>query len=149
MRVAPLSIEEQVAAMKRGWPKLVGRQIDRRLQTARWIGPVRPQYATYTLEIRYQLGGWPEVRVVSPRLVRQPGNAEGELPHVYPPANDPVLCLFDPQKGEWTPYMPIAETTVPWSLDWLTCYEHWLMTGQWTGGGRHASMLSLITETLP
>lgn len=135
--------------MKVGWPKLIGRQIDRRLQSARWIGPVRPQYANYTLDIRYRLGGWPEVRVVSPPLVRRPDDAEGALPHVYPPADDPVLCLFDPHEGEWMPDMSIAETTVPWSLDWLTCYEHWLMTGCWTGGGRHAGSLPSTFEILP
>jgi len=149
MPAAPLSIDQQVAAMKAGWPKLIGRQIDRRLQSARWIGPVRPQYANYALEIRYRLGGWPEVRVVSPSLVRRPGDSEGALPHVYPPADDPVLCLFDPREGEWTPDMSIAETTVPWALDWLTCYEHWLMTGRWTGGGRHADSPPSASETLP
>ena len=139
MLAAPLSIEAQISGMKVGWPNLVGRQVDRRLQSARWTGSVRPQYAIYTLDIRYCLGGWPEVRIVSPTLVRLPDNSEGELPHVYPPANDPVLCLFDPREGEWTSDMAIADTTVPWSLDWLTCYEHWLMTGRWSGGGRHAN----------
>lgn len=139
MLATPLSIEEQVAAMKAAWPKLVSRQIDRHLQSARWVGPVRPQYANYILEIRYRLGAWPEARVISPALIRLPGNAEGELPHVYPPADDPTLCLFDPREGEWSPDMAIANTTVPWSLNWLTCYEHWLMTGRWTGGGRHVN----------
>ena len=147
MPAIPLSIEGQVAAMKAGWPKLVGRRIDRRRQSARWIGPVRPQYTNYTLEIRYCLGMWPEVRVVAPTLIRLPGNSEGELPHVYPPADDPILCLFDPRESEWTPDMAIAHTTVPWSLDWLACYEHWLMTGRWTGGGHHVGPLLLIPET--
>jgi hypothetical protein len=34
--------------------------------------------------------------------------------------------------------MPIAETIAPWAMDWIACYELWLMTGVWTGGGRHA-----------
>ena len=38
--------------------------------------------------------------------------------------------------------MTIASTTVPWALDWLACYELWLMTGRWTGGGRHAGLQS-------
>jgi len=32
----------------------------------------------------------------------------------------------------------IALTTVPWAADWLACYEGWLATGRWHGGGRHA-----------
>jgi hypothetical protein len=59
------------------------------------------------------------------------------LPHVYPPAENPTLCLFDPRAGEWDGAMPIAETILPWALDWIACYEMWLMTGRWTGGGRH------------
>ncbi|WP_244438191.1 hypothetical protein [Afipia birgiae] len=44
--------------------------------------------------------------------------------------------------------MTIASTTVPWALDWLACYELWLMTGRWTGGGRHAGSQSAeATET--
>jgi hypothetical protein len=147
MSDAALFIEGQVAAMKIKWPLLVARQVDRELQSARWVGRVWPQYARYVLDVRYRVGYWPEVRVVSPTLIRLPGNAEGELPHVYPPADDPVLCLFDPRSGEWTPDMEIAVTTVPWSLDWLTCYEHWLMIGRWMGGGRHASRQNSTLET--
>jgi hypothetical protein len=49
----------------------------------------------------------------------------------------PVLCLFDPSACEWTPCDLLAETTVPWTIDWLACYEGWRATGEWTGGGRH------------
>lgn len=135
--VAPLSIDEQVAAMKMSWPQFVTRQIDRHARSVRWVGSVRPQYTKYSLEVRYALGVFPEVRVLKPVLTRLPGNPEGQLPHVYPPAEDPTLCLFDPLQREWTSAMTIASTTVPWALDWLACYELWLMTGRWTGGGRH------------
>lgn len=136
--VTVLSIDEQVAAMKATWPQFAARRIDRRAQSARWVGSMRPQYVNYSLEIRYQVGSFPEVRVISPELVRMPGNDEGQLPHVYPPVEDPTLCLFDPRDGEWTSAMKIASTTVLWALDWLACYELWVMTGRWTGGGRHA-----------
>ena len=120
---AILSIDEQVAVMKATWPQFAARRVDRRIQTARWMGGVTPQYAIYSLEIRYELGSFPEVRVLSPELIRLPGNSEGQLPHVYPPADDPTLCLFDPRETEWTAAMSIASTTVPWALDWLACYE--------------------------
>jgi hypothetical protein len=138
MATFPLSIEDQIASMKATWPLVVSRNVDRRLQSARWVGSVRPQFASYKLEIRYQVGSFPEVRVLAPKLVRLPCNEEGQLPHVYPPPSDPTLCLFDPRTDEWSASMEIAKTTVPWALDWLACYELWLMTGKWTGGGRHA-----------
>jgi hypothetical protein len=144
-----LSLEEQITSMKTTWPALVPRHVDRRLQLGRFIGKLRPQYCWYTIEIRYQGGTPPEVRVLAPTLVRLPGNKEGELPHVYPPANDPTLCLFDPRTGEWKASMELAYSTVPWTLDWLSCYEHWLMTGRWTGGGRHAGdAIPISSETL-
>ena len=31
----------------------------------------------------------------------------------------------------------VARIIVPWTIDWLACYEGWLATGEWTGGGRH------------
>lgn len=114
MREAPLSINQQIAAMKATWPQFAARRVDRRAQSARWVGSVRPQYSSYLLEIRYGLGSFPEVRVLSPELVRLPGNSEGQLPHVYPPAEDPTLCLFDPREREWSSAMTIASTTVPW-----------------------------------
>ena len=124
--------------MKALWPGFSAHNIDRSKQLARWTGGVTPQFTRYTLEVRYQLGTSPEVRVLKPKLVRLPENPEGVLPHVYPPAHDPTLCLYDPEEGQWDWDMPIAETIVPWALDWLVCYELWLITGIWTGGGRHA-----------
>ena len=46
----------------------------------------------------------------------------------------PVLCLYDPLKREWRPVDAISDTIVPWTIDWLACYEVWLATGRWTGG---------------
>jgi hypothetical protein len=132
-----LSIDQQNAAMRRLWPRFAAKDVDRVHQRARWIGEAAPQFSRFLLEIRYALGGFPRTRILKPTLVRLPGNAEGELPHVYPPADDPSLCLFDPEAREWNGGMLIAETIVPWALDWIACYELWLMTGRWTGGGRH------------
>lgn len=124
--------------MRRLWPAFGAMSVRRDAGSARWVGRVKPQFTAIMLEIRYRVGSFPEVRVLDPALVRLPGNAEGELPHVYPPADDPTLCLFDPEADQWDASMLIAETIVPWALDWLGCYELWLMTGRWTGGGRHA-----------
>lgn len=74
---AILSIDEQIASMKAAWPQFAARGVDRRAQSARWVGSVRPQYASYSLEIRYELGSFPEVRVLSPVLIRYPGTWRG------------------------------------------------------------------------
>jgi hypothetical protein len=137
----PLPIAVQRARMAAQWPGFRFGNIGEPGRTARWVGEVRPQFTRFTIELRYRLLEVPEVRVLRPTLVRLPENPEGKLPHVYPPADDPVLCLFDPAANEWDASMYLAETTIPWSLDWLACYEFWLMTGRWTGGGRHGSQM--------
>ena len=135
MRARVLSRDEQISSMKRIWPgiKLRGR----RFGSIRWSGNVRPQFQTYRIEIIHHAEKAPDVRVLSPHLVGLPDNEEGYLPHVYSPASDPTLCLFDPETEEWDHSMQISRTIAPWTLDWLACYELWLMTGRWTGGGRH------------
>jgi hypothetical protein len=88
----------------------------------------------------------PRVRVVDPPLRPRRNDPEGQLPHVYYLGDGPldvVLCMFDPQTNEWSPEMPLAETTVPWTIDWLASYEGWRATGEWTGGGRHLEARAL------
>jgi hypothetical protein len=87
-----------------------------------------PVSRRYTVRITHQPPFAPDVEVLAPRLRLHPG-ATG-LPHVYPGDR---LCLHEP--GEWRPNMPIANTVLPWTTEWLYYYEIWLVTGEWTGGG--------------
>lgn len=141
MRARALTNNEQIVSMKRIWPGLKLR--GRRTEAVRWIGSLRPQFQIYRVEIIHQLNDHSIVRVLSPELTRLPDNEEGQLPHVYPPASDPTLCLYDPCADEWDHSMLISRTIVPWTIDWLVCYELWLMTGKWTGGGRHPEINSI------
>lgn len=140
------NIAEQAEAMRRHWPDFRMRPINDR--SASWRGPLRPLMARYEVEISYRvphiverldpLRQQPRVQVITPALRCRPGDPEGRLPHVYwSHDGEPSLCLFDIETAEWTPFDLIALTTVPWSLDWLGCYEGWRATGEWTGGGRH------------
>lgn len=142
-----LTIDEQIAAVRDGWPTF--RVLARNDRSAVWQGVLKPFMLGYEVRIAYRvpyvveridpLRQQPEVRVVSPALKRRQGDSEGPLPHVYvDKAGDPILCLFDHETDEWTPLRLIAETTIPWALDWLGCYEGWRATGVWSGGGRHA-----------
>jgi hypothetical protein len=134
--IRPLPVGTQIASMKADWPMFKVKNVAHASVTARWVGTLKPHLVAYKLEVRMS-GGWPEVRILSPELKTLPGNPEGRLPHVYPPADDMTLCLFDPRGGEWVPSMLISKTIIPWAIDWIACYEFWLMTGQWKGGGRH------------
>ena len=134
--------------MTAAWPML--KLTHQEGQVAVWQGGLRPILQTFEICIAYRAPSvievldarrlQPRVRVLRPPLRPRPGDPEGQLPHVFylgTGALDVVLCMFDPDADEWSPAMMVAETTVPWTIDWLVSYEGWRATGEWTGGGRH------------
>lgn len=89
----------------------------------------------YKIEVKYSLNGKPEVRVLSPEIVK---NFKGEeIPHVYPGKR---LCLYRPLYEEFHRSDFIADTIIPWTSLWLYYYEVWHLTGEWKGGGEHVSI---------
>lgn len=152
-----VGIDQQIAAMADAWPAFEVTCRDG--SSATWRGPLRPLLQTFTVEISYRAPSvieildnrrlQPRVRILSPRLRPRRGDPEGELPHVYYVGDGPldvVLCMFDPDSDEWSPMMTVAETTVPWAIDWITSYEGWRATGTWTGGGKHLEKPLLAGE---
>lgn len=60
------------------------------------------------------------------------------VPHIYPHEGPGTkLCLWLPRAREWSAHMKLSETYLPWAAQWLDCFEEWLATGEWTGGGEH------------
>lgn len=57
-----------------------------------------------------------------------------KLPHVYS-HEEQRLCLYSPNKAEWTREKLISSTIIPWAVEWLQYYELWLPNGKWLGGG--------------
>ena len=155
-----LSIADQIALMRRDWPEF--RVLVQTSWLVIWEGRLRPLQQAYCVRMVYCVGCelelaeiepiLPAVTVVDPVLARRPGRPDEPIPHHYP--NDarpdrPILCLYDPREREWYPGDAIAATNVPWALGWLACYEGWRATGEWTGGGRHATeeeMMSWIAR---
>ncbi|WP_245493490.1 MULTISPECIES: hypothetical protein [unclassified Mesorhizobium] len=142
------TIERQISAMADRWPQLV--LATREGASATWRGPLRPLLQTFQVEITFRAPSiieklnnrrmQPRVKILTPQLRPRRGDPEGQLPHVYYIGCGPldvVLCMFDPDSDEWSPFMSVAETTVPWAIDWLTSYEGWRATGTWTGTGKH------------
>lgn len=130
----------QVAVMRQAWPGFRATRIVNR--TATWRGSLRPLSQSYSVEITIWCanGRQPEVTVLDPILRARPGLPISAIPHHYAnsrcPAR-PLLCLYDPKELRWHCGLPAAYTLLPWTVDWLVCYEGWLATGEWTGGGRH------------
>ena len=139
-----LTAQQQDRLIRREWPfrtLLLGNDI------ALWRGRVFGLSQGYDVSILYVLrhfqdgfeyahAWFPEVRVHSPRLCRRPEAPDDPIPHVYDETSDPILCLFEPAIGGWSPSQAIAATILPWTAEWLRFYEVWHATGVWRGGGR-------------
>jgi hypothetical protein len=145
-----MSMTEQIARMRQLYPAF--EVVFNGGWHVVWEGPLRPWSRTYIVRVAAvepraigdlrvvgTLGA--NVTMVSPELEFSTDMASGDVtPHLYwnkDNLHESRLCLFDPASKEWMPGMAIAETIIPWTIDWLACYEGWRVTGEWTGGGRH------------
>lgn len=145
-----LPVDDQISRMAERWP---GFRVTARFNdVVTWRGAVRPLAHSYDLRIvygpryfpksgRYQLRNRiPRVEITSPKIFLRHPDTEELVPHVYEfpiGGKPPKLCLYDPLLRDWSPKMSIADTLVPWACEWIACYEGWLVTGKWQGGGRH------------
>ena len=148
------TINQQISEMQRLWPQMA--LVKRDGPRALWRGPLTPLLQTYEIQIAYRApliveridvrAMQPRVKVLRPALRPRPGDPEGRLPHVYYDGagpNDVFLCLLDPDSDEWSPFDGLAQTTVPWTIDWLAAYEGWRATGHWTATGKHVEQPEL------
>ena len=112
-------------------------KIDRKKNELFWLGTVRPTIfsKTYTVAVFYQLGNRPQIFVIGEELEKL---EDAEFPHKFDidVKNKIVqICLY--RYTEFTPSKLLANTIIPWTVEWLYFYELWLTTGQWLGGGEH------------
>lgn len=140
-----LSLAEQDRLIRQQWPEM--RTVFLSSTFGRWRGTIFGFSRQYEIMITYvtdrrqanfiwNYAAFPVVEVVSPRLERREEDPDRPIPHLYEELLRRVLCLFDPLEKGWSSDRPIAETTVPWTADWLRHYEIWQATGEWKGGGR-------------
>ena len=141
------TIDEQIDSMATLWPDI--KLVRREGSTALWVGPRRPLLQTYQIAIFYEAPHplmnvpirqlQPTAKIIEPALRPRSGDPEGRYPHVYygDGPDDVFLCLLDPNGREWSASDLLAETTVPWTSDWLAAYEGWRATGEWAAPGRH------------
>ncbi|MDR3473584.1 MAG: hypothetical protein P4M09_18150 [Devosia sp.] len=127
-----------------------------------WEGPLTPVNKTYTIRITYLaynvfdgffLGNPIEsVIVLDPPVGHDPRGTGERAQHVYywdRHPDFPRLCLHDPVAGDWNWNMYIAETLIPFTIDWLLWHEDWVATGVWRGKGRHPEAPSASSSNEP
>lgn len=144
-----LSVKDEIAIMRRRWPEFRVTGACRHHVT--WRGVLRPFRKSYEVRIAYGPYPWigdfrlmnrsPRIELVTPKIVLLHPRTGELVPHVFDRhvgPYSPLLCVYDPFADEWDQGIaPLADTIVPWTAQWLACYELWLTTGKWTGGGRH------------
>jgi len=122
--------------MKHAWPSFKHRLMPGGFSF--WQGQVCPYQRTY------EIGVWwvaasplkPWVFLIDPELTPRDGGTFEEIPHLLFCDENPKLsglCLFDPDGNEWSNKQLIADTTLPWALEWLQHYEFWHFDGVWRG----------------
>jgi hypothetical protein len=87
---------------------------------------------SYDVKLIYKNKKSIEVYVINRKLDLARGRKS--LPHVWS-TPDQKLCLYRPSFREWSANMLVINTIIPWALEWLDFYEHWLIDGEWLGGG--------------
>ena len=112
--------------------------------TALWEGSLTPLNREYFIQILYSLVSFPfayikkyspNIEVISPLLQRRSDNPNESIPHIFSNKmrpERPILCLNE--YNEWTEQDPVS-ICIPWTSEWLACYEGWRATGEWKGGG--------------
>ena len=114
--------------------------IDRNKNELVWSGKIRPTALSkeYDVIITYHPGNSPQIWVV--------GDVLENLDHIDFPHNYDIdienkmvrICLY--RYSEFTSSKLLANTIVPWTIEWLYFYELWLTTGEWLGGGEHPNL---------
>ena len=102
-----------------------------------WFGKVKPTPLSreYNVALTYSNSQAPKVWVIGEELQK---SDDPNFPHKYEvdPKNNMVrICLY--RYREFTKDKFLANTIIPWIVEWLYFYEIWLATGTWCGGGEH------------
>lgn len=131
-----LSIIQQKAALLSNY-KNSKCSVDIKKQQLIWSGQIKPTALSkeYKVILVYKLGKSPQIWVVGENL--ESLDAE-DFPHKFDidPENKMVrICLY--RYSEFNSSKPLANTVIPWAVEWLYFYELWLATGEWLGGGEH------------
>lgn len=136
MRKKEWRLFDQMIALKVSYPSSM---CEIKHGTLWWFSKgVRPTPLSkeYSVLMTYRIGSLPKIRVFGDEL--QNLDAE-DFPHKYliDPNNQWVeICLYR-YAFEFSRYKLLANTVIPWIVEWLFYYEIWLTTGEWLGGGEH------------
>ena len=104
-----------------------------------WEGYLRPTPISkeYHVIIYYKINHRPKVIVCGEELEKLDAK---DFPHKFCINVDKrtiQICLH--LYHEFNSHKLLADTIIPWAIEWLYYYELWLATGKWCGGGEHVN----------
>ena len=137
-----LTVSEQIDFMRDAYPGLA--LVTATPWIAMWRGELVPLAGAYEVQFLYSAVSLNMAAIKAKEVhveVHQPvlkARVDAAIPHIYSNRVSPTLprlCLHE--RHEWTPAMAIADTIVPWTVEWLVAYEGWRATGKWLAGGHN------------
>jgi len=130
---AKLTLAQHAAGLRTMYPNAV---VSTKKGILTWRDTIQPMALArrYLVELTYQLGRKPIIRVVEPNLRDLAGGRHIE--HLYSQEKQ-ELCVYYPDGREWNAQKSLANTVVLWAHEWLIHFESWLFTCVWDGGGTH------------
>lgn len=129
-----ISLTVQLMHLKRLYPTGAGGVVRDQIV---WLQRIRPHALAheYLCRLEYSRHWYPRVYIVEPKVTVLA--SERKLPHVRTEEEPIAMCLFYQEDACWHSGMLLAEIVVPMAYYWLACFEDWLFTGEWHGGGTH------------
>lgn len=134
----PYTIGEQCSKLRAYFPEIKC-QIKRNVLLGQGEFIPSPIAETYAVRFRYELINKNRCAL---RVTLYGNNIKGltdsDFPHhfaIRAEKREVDLCLY--RYAEFNCRKYLAETVIPWTMEWLSCYEGWLITGKWYGGGEH------------
>lgn len=126
---------DQMIAIKASYPSSI---CEIKNGTLLWHSKLRPTPLSkeYSVLMTYKPRTRPKVLVLGDELQNLDTK---DFPHIYSIDTDNKyveICLYR-HAYEFSNYKLLANTIVPWTVEWLFYYEIWLTTGEWLGGGEH------------
>lgn len=144
---SPLSLIQQKVALCIAYRE-ASCSIDKKKNQLFWTGKIRPTALSqeYRVLLVYQLRKSPKVWVIGDELEKLD---DINFPHKFDIDAENKLvriCLY--RYSEFDSSKLLANTIIPWTIEWLYFYELWLATGEWLGGGEHPDVGKSKTEDI-
>lgn len=137
MKTKPIRLFDQMIALMAAYPTS---KCEIRKKILWWFGKIRPTPLSkeYQVLMTFELWHTPAVWIFGDNLE---GLDNPDFPHKYhidSKAKLVKICLY--RYREFSSYMFLSKTIIPWIVEWLYYYEIWLATGEWFGGGEHPNI---------